>query len=76
MRKRTVYYVWYATSDENQNGTHHRSEPFYEIGEAKAEASKKWETNDYVSCERVREVFGNWAWRQQDRAECEIIEVE
>jgi len=76
MRTRTVYYVWYATAEENQNGAHHRSEPFYEIGAAKAEATLKWESNDYVSIDKVIEAATIYGWEQAEGTETERIEVE
>jgi hypothetical protein len=73
--KRTVFYVWCATADENQSGIHHKSKPFTTEKEAQAEANLKWDTNDFVSIDKVREVYADFGWRQVDGTETEIIEV-
>lgn len=74
--KRTVFYVWYATAEENQNGTHHRSDALATEAEARAESSKQWARNDFVSVDKVREVYDHHAWRQEDGTETECIEIE
>ena len=73
--KRTVYYVWWATADENQSGTHHKSEPFTTEAEAQKVANLKWNGNDYVSIEKVHEQHTGYDWSQQDGTETEVIEV-
>ena len=61
--KRIVYYVWYATIEENQNNNQHVSGAMLSEKEAMAFANKLWLTNDYVSVQRSHETFEHNAWR-------------
>lgn len=71
---RTVFYVWWATADENQNGRHHRSEPLANEKEAQKLANLKWKCC-FVSIDKVQEVYEGYEWQQQDGTETERIEI-
>lgn len=76
MNNRTVFYVWCATAKENQDGIHHKSEALTTAEEAQRVANLLWQSNDFVTIDKIKEVFEDYAWRQQDGTETEIVEVE
>ena len=75
MNYRTVFYVWCATVEENQNGIHHKSEPCFTETEAQRVANLLWQSNDFVSIDKVKEVYEHYEWRQLDGVETELVEV-
>lgn len=75
MKNRIVFYVWWCTADENQDGIHHKSVALPNVDVAQLEANSKWKHNDFVSIDKVVEVYADNAWRQQDGTETEVIEV-
>lgn len=70
--KREVYYIIYATEEENQNGTFHFSPAF----KKEAEARKFAKTRDdvWVVLEKHWEKFDRYEWRPDwERSETSTI---
>lgn len=72
-RVRIVYYVWWATAEENQNGTHHKSEPFVLPAQAQAKANEMWKTQDHVSIDQVYEKQKSGEWEALETEAIEIV---
>ena len=70
--KRVVYYVWWATTEENDNGTHHKSEPITLPAKAQEKANEMWKVADYVSIDQSFEQYVNGEW---ETIETKVIEV-
>ena len=66
MKRRTVWYVWWATAEENQSGTHHKSKPYENLTDAIFGAKLKENTNDFVSIDKGIEEYRDNEWRYVD----------
>lgn len=66
-----MYYIWQATSEENQNGTYHKSKPYEKL--AQAQKDYKLIKNDFKSLEKTWEFFEHYDWHneKEETIECQ-----
>ncbi len=63
--KRIVYYIVHASSEENQNGVFHFSEPYSDLATVRKAAKNIRDDfrDDNVVIEKHHEVYDRWEWR-------------
>lgn len=75
MKTRIVYYIVQASAQENQDGTHRFSKPYFDMEEARQDADKTDEA--FVAIETHREDFKGYQYKPEFQWELnKVIETE
>ena len=66
---RIVYYIWQATSEQNQNGFYDKSKPYLNLSSARKDYVKV--KNDFKSLDKTWEhlEYNRWEFDKEERIE-------